>query len=138
MAPEGKSVIVMRFESPWELWKDIDPLEYKNEKEQIEKEAKLILEKHYPGICAFIEVCDVATPVTDVNYTGVWQGSYEGFLPSSKNLMDNLKPTLPGLKNFYMAGQWLSPGGGLPPAGQTGKWAVQYICREEKTRFKTN
>ena len=138
MAPEGKSVIVMRFESPWELWKDIDPLEYKNEKEQIEKEAKLILEKHYPGIRAFIEVCDVATPVTDVNYTGVWKGSYEGFLPSSKNLMDNLKPTLPGLKNFYMAGQWLSPGGGLPPAGQTGKWAVQYICREEKTRFKTN
>ena len=24
MAPEGKSVIVIRFESPWELWKDID------------------------------------------------------------------------------------------------------------------
>src|SRR5664280_556855 len=110
----------------------------KIEKEQIEKESMFILENHYPGIRAFIEVCDVATPVTDVNYTGVWKGSYEGFLPSSKNLMDNLKPTLPGLKNFYMAGQWLSPGGGLPPAGQTGKWAVQYICREEKTRFKTN
>jgi len=137
MAPEGKSVIVMRFESPWELWKDIDPLEYKNEKEQIEKESKVILEKHYPGISAFIEVCDVATPVTDVNYTGVWKGAYEGFLPSSKNLMDNLKPTLPDLKNFYMAGQWLSPGGGLPPAGQTGKWAIQFICKKEKIIFKT-
>jgi len=137
MAPEGKSVIIMRFESPWELWKDIDASDYKKEKEHIEKDSREILEKHYPGISANIEVCDVATPVTDVNYTGVWKGSYEGFLPSSKNLMDNISPVIPGLKKFYMAGQWLFPGGGLPPAGQSGKWAIQYICKEERTGFKT-
>jgi phytoene dehydrogenase-like protein len=137
MAPEGKSVIVMRYESPWELWKDIGAAEYKEEKEQIEKDAKAILEKRYPGISANIEVCDVATPVTDVNYTGVWKGSYEGFLPSSKNLMDNISPVIPGLKKFYMAGQWLFPGGGLPPAGQSGKWAIQYICKEERMGFMT-
>jgi phytoene dehydrogenase-like protein len=137
MAPEGKSVIVIRFESPWELWKDIDTGAYKDEKKKIEKDAKNILEKRYPGISADIEVCDVATPVTDVYYTGVWKGSYEGFLPSSKNLMDNLNPAIPGLKKFYMAGQWLFPGGGLPPAGQSGKWAIQYICKEERKVFKT-
>jgi phytoene dehydrogenase-like protein len=137
MAPDGKSVIVIRFESPWELWKDMDPSEYKTEKEQIERDSKAILEKRYPGISASIEVCDVATPVTDVNYTGVWKGSYEGFLPSSKNLMDNISPLIPGLKKFYMSGQWLFPGGGLPPAGQSGKWAIQYICKEEKIRFNT-
>lgn len=137
MAPEGKSVIVMRFDSPWELWKDIDTVEYKKEKEKIEEDAKAILEKRYPGISANIEVCDVATPVTDVKYTGVWKGSYEGFMPSSKNLLDNLNPTIPGLKKFYMAGQWLFPGGGLPPAGQSGKWAIQYICKEEGIDFKT-
>lgn len=136
MAPEGKSVIVMRFDSPWELWTDINTTEYKKEKEQIEKDARTILEKRYPGISSNIEVCDVATPVTDVNYTGVWKGSYEGFMPSSKNLMHNLDSTLPGLKKFYMAGQWLSPGGGLPPAGQTGKWAIQFICKEERIDFK--
>jgi phytoene dehydrogenase-like protein len=48
MAPEGKSVIVMRYESPWELWKDMAAPEYKKEKEQIEKDAKAILEKRYP------------------------------------------------------------------------------------------
>ena len=136
MAPEGKSVIVMRFDSPWELWKDIDPGEYKNEKELIEKDAKTILDKRYPGITANIEVCDVATPLTDVDYTGVWKGSYEGFMPTSKNLMNNLNPVIPGLKKFYMAGQWLFPGGGLPPAGQSGKWAIQYICKEERINFK--
>jgi phytoene dehydrogenase-like protein len=136
MAPEGKSVIVIRFESPWDLWKEMDKADYKNEKEQIEKDARTLLEKRYPGISAQIEVCDVATPVTDVKYTGVWKGSYEGFMPSSKNMMANLNPVLPGLKKFYMAGQWLFPGGGLPPAGQSGKWAIQNICKEEKLRFR--
>lgn len=137
MAPEGKSVMVMRFESPWDLWKEMDKDEYSKEKERIEQDARAILEKRYPGIAESIEICNVATPVTDVNYTGVWKGSYEGFMPSSKNLMDNISPVIPGLKKFYMAGQWLFPGGGLPPAGQSGKWAIQYICKEEKIRFKT-
>jgi phytoene dehydrogenase-like protein len=137
MAPEGNTVIVIRFESPWENWKDISEEEYIIEKQNIEKDSRMLLEKHYPRVSSFVEVVDVATPVTDVNYTGVWKGSYEGFMPSSKNLMNNLNPALPGLKKFYMAGQWLFPGGGLPPAGQSGKWAIQYICRDEKIKFKT-
>ena len=136
MAPPGKTVIVIRFESPWELWKDLEGEEYRKEKQLIEKDARLLIEKHFPGITGNIEVVDVATPKTDVRYTGVWKGSYEGFMPSSKNLMSSLKPTLPGLNGFYMAGQWLSPGGGLPPAGQTGKWAIQLICKKEKQNFK--
>ena len=136
MAPEGKTVLVMRFDSPWDLWKEIGDEEYKGEKEKIKKDACAILEKYYPGISSDIETIDVATPVTDVKYTGVWKGAYEGFMPSSKNLMDNLNPFIPGLKRFYMAGQWLFPGGGLPPAGQSGKWAVQYICRDEKIKFR--
>jgi len=137
MAPEGKSVIVMRFESPWEIWKAMTKEEYAAEKVKIREDSTMYLEKHYPGISASVEEVDVATPLTDVEYTGVWKGSYEGFLPSSRNLMDNIPPKLPGLKKFYMAGQWLFPGGGLPPAGQSGKWAIQYICKEEKKKFRT-
>lgn len=138
MAPKGKTALVIRFESPWDIWKDLNNEAYKAEKKQIEKDCRALLEKRYPGISPKIEVIDVATPKTDVKYTGVWKGSYEGFLPSGKNLMDNLKPWLPGLRKFYMAGQWLFPGGGLPPAGQSGKWALQYICKEEKIDFKNS
>jgi phytoene dehydrogenase-like protein len=138
MAPKGKTVIVIRFDSPWNQWKDITDEEYRIEKKQIEKDAGNLLEKHFPGILAKVEVVDVATPITDVNHTGVWKGSYEGFTPSSKNLLVNLSPTLPRLKKFYMAGQWLFPGGGLPPSAQSGKWAIQYICKDEKIRFKSN
>lgn len=137
MSPEGKSVIVIRFDSPWELWEDMNDIDYASEKEKIRKDALCLLEERYPGIKESVEVIDVATPLTDVRYTGVWKGAYEGFMPSSKNLMKNLNMTLPGLKKFYMAGQWLFPGGGLPPAGQSGKWAIQYIASDEGQIFKS-
>ena len=113
----------------------MDTKEYKAEKIQIAKDATAYLEKEYPGISEYIEVTDVATPKTDVRYTGVKDGAYEGFMPSKENMMKSLKMQLPGLQKFYMAGQWLFPGGGLPPSAQTGKWAVQLICKKEKQRF---
>jgi phytoene dehydrogenase-like protein len=138
MAPEGKTTIVMRYESPWYLWENLEGDDYKIEKTQIEKDAILCLETEYPGISEFIEVVDVATPKTDVRYTGVKDGAYEGFMPAKENMMKTLDMTLPRLQNFYMAGQWLFPGGGLPPSAQTGKWVVQLICKKEKLRFITN
>jgi phytoene dehydrogenase-like protein len=137
MAPEGKTTIVMRFESPWNLWKDLEGDAYRAEKKQIEADATAILERVYPGIGAYIEVTDVATPRTGVRYTGVKEGAYEGFMPTRENMMKGLKMQLPGLKNFYMAGQWLFPGGGLPPAAQSGKWAVQLICKKRKEVFRS-
>jgi len=138
MAPEGKTSIVMRFESPWEIWENLEGDDYKNEKLQIEQGAISLLEMELPGISEFIEVVDVATPKTGVRYTGVKEGAYEGFLPSKENMMKTLDMTLPKLNNFYMAGQWLFPGGGLPPSAQTGKWVVQLICKKEKQTFVTS
>jgi phytoene dehydrogenase-like protein len=138
MAPEGKTTIVLRYDSPWKLWEKMEAKEYKDEKLQIQKDATVFLEKEYPGISAFIDIIDVATPKTDVKFTGVKDGAYEGFMPSKTNMMKSLKMQLPKLQNFYMAGQWLFPGGGLPPSAQTGKWAVQLICKKEKKEFICN
>jgi phytoene dehydrogenase-like protein len=135
MAPEGKSSIIIRFESPWEIWENLTPEEYQQEKKEIEKEAIIMLEENYQGSASFIEVCDIATPRTTVRYTGAWRGSYEGFRPSSKNITQQLSLTLPGIDHFYMTGQWLFPGGGIPPSVQSGKWAIQMICKKEKQKF---
>jgi phytoene dehydrogenase-like protein len=136
MAPEGKTTLVLRYESPWRYWQNLEGDHYKDEKKQIEKDAIACLETIYTGISKHIEVVDVATPITDVRYTGVKDGAYEGFVPSKNNMMKSLKMYLPKLQNFYMAGQWLFPGGGLPPSAQTGKWVVQIICKKEKKQFK--
>jgi phytoene dehydrogenase-like protein len=135
MAPAGKTTIVMRFDSPWELWKDLEGEAYREEKNKILADALQLLEQHFPGISASVEATDVATPKTCVRYTGVREGAYEGFMPTRDNMMTPLKMQLPGLKNFYMAGQWLFPGGGLPPSAQSGKWAVMLICKTRRQVF---
>jgi phytoene dehydrogenase-like protein len=78
MAPEGKTTIVLRYETPWKLWENLEGEDYKNEKKQIEKDAIGCLKTIYPGISEYIEVIDVATPRTDVRITGVRDGAYEG------------------------------------------------------------
>jgi phytoene dehydrogenase-like protein len=44
--------------------------------------------------------------------------------------------TLPGLDNFYMAGQWVHPGGGVPTAAMSARQAVQMICQRDNKRFE--
>lgn len=42
---------------------------------------------------------------------------------------------LPGLTGFSMAGQWVGMGG-LIRAASTGRFAVQYLCRELGLEFR--
>jgi phytoene dehydrogenase-like protein len=48
-----------------------------------------------------------------------------------------MKKTLPGLDNFYMAGQWVNPGGGMPTAAMSGNHTIQFICKKDKKKFVT-
>lgn len=136
LAPQGKTSLVMRFDSAWENWENLSHEEYERVKEQCKVKGIEILETHYPGIREKIEVVDVATPRTTVKFTGVWKGAYEGFLPTGNMIKKQLQNTLPDLKSFYMAGQWMFPGGGIPPAAQSGKWVMQEICHENKMKFR--
>jgi phytoene dehydrogenase-like protein len=133
MAPEGKTTIVIKFESPYEIWEHLEHNPYEKEKERIKEDAIILLEKTYPGIKDFIEVVDVATPLTDIKYTGVYRAAYEGFRPTKSNMNKILNPIIKGLDNFILAGQWLFPGGGLPPSALSGKWAIEVFYKKEKS-----
>ena len=83
-------------------------------------------------------MCDVATPITWERYTGNWRASFEGWLTTTKTFGMRMGKTLPGLKNFYMAGQWVEPGGGVPSAAISGRNVIQIICKQDKKPFATN
>jgi phytoene dehydrogenase-like protein len=136
ITPAGKCVMKMLFDSPMEVWENLNKEKYKREKEQIAADACEKLALLYPDVKGHLEVVDVATPLTDIKYTGVWKGAYEGFMPTSKNMTKSLKHTVRGLDNFYLTGQWLFPGGGLPPSAQSGKWLFQWITKKDKKKFK--
>ncbi|MDX2191261.1 MAG: NAD(P)/FAD-dependent oxidoreductase [Bacteroidota bacterium] len=137
LAPDGKSSVIIRFDTNWETWEKVAPNQYHNEKELILKDAIDLLESHYPGIEAKIEVTDVSTPITENRITGVWKGSFEGFIPVGNVITSSIPMQLPHLKNFYMCGQWIYPGGGIPPSTQSGRWVIQTLCKHLKLPFAT-
>jgi phytoene dehydrogenase-like protein len=139
LAEKGKTCISAMFgTSNYEYWQNLrtnDSEKYKEEKSRIAEEVIEALERRFGGIKENVEVYDVATPATLNRYTNNWKGSIEGWLPTPKALVLRMKKDLPGLRNFYMIGQWVEPGGGLPPALMSGRNVAQIICKNDNKRF---
>ncbi len=140
LAPKDKTLVRVWFKSDYDYWKELhrDPERYKAEKERIADQVTALLEVRFPGLAAAVEMRDVATPMTWERYTGNWRGSFEGWLISTKTLRMRMRKTLPGLRDFYMAGQWVEPGGSLPTAALSGRNVTQMICKKDRKRFVTS
>ena len=71
-------------------------------------------------------------------YTGNWLGSTCGWLMTKETmpmLIKGVPKTLPGLGNFYMAGQWVEPGGTVSLAAASARNVLQLICAQDKKTF---
>ena len=136
LCPPGKTIMTIRLFSRYEYWanlRDHEPKAYEQAKAALLDQFIQILEHRFPGLAARVEFVDLATPATFARFTGNWQGSFQGWLPTPRILGYRFPRTLPGLKNFYMAGQWVEPGGGLPSAALSGRYVAQLLCgRDEK------
>lgn len=133
LCPKGTTMMTVRLPTQFQFWMDLkkdDPRGYRAAKKNILRKIVDILDKRYPGLAENIERFDVATPATYVRYTGNWRGSYEGWLPTPRVVGRRVRYTLPGLKNFYMAGHWVVPGGGLPSAALSGREVAQLVCAQ--------
>jgi phytoene dehydrogenase-like protein len=142
MAPEGRTALTLMFETDYEYWKKLseDRMEYEQKKDEIASIVIDLLDQRFPGISSQVEMIDVATPMTFERYTGNWKGSFEGWLITPENsnvIMKPMSQTLPGLRNFYMCGQWVEPGGGLPTGVMSGRRLIKAICKEDGKRFRT-
>ncbi len=161
-APKGKSVLYIAYLSRESDWLTLDhqntpdldtstsnnkvkrrrTVAYRLAKKQVGQYITNYLEQHYPDLSNHIEYIDIATPLTSRRYTGNQKGSIFAWNPFCDEIEALEKynsrhgPTLPKLKNFYMAGQW-SVTGGVTRAAATGRHAVQYICKDAKQPFKT-
>lgn len=140
LAPPGKSVInVLLITYKYDYWESLrerDREQYKKEKDEVAEKVIKILDKKLSGLKDSVEVIDVATPATFKRYTNNWNGSIQGWMPPADFLaVKSVGKELPGLKNFYMIGQWVTPGGGLPPALLDGRNVAQIICKKDKITF---
>jgi phytoene dehydrogenase-like protein len=142
LAPIGKTSLVVMIPSSYEYWKELaqDRVAYDEKKDQVARTVVELLDQRFPGISQQVEMVDVATPLTFERYTGNWKGSFEGWLITPQNSFTMMRPmrqTLPGLQDFYMCGQWVQPGGGLPTGVMTSRRLVQALCKQDGKRFQT-
>ena len=139
LAPEGRTACVVIFKADYDWWKELHarPADYAAAKARVAEEVVAGLEERFPGIKGQVEMTDVATPVTWERYTGNWRGSFEGWLMTRRNAMRKVPKTLPGLANFWMCGQWVEPGGGLPPAALSARGVIERLCRATGRKFTT-
>lgn len=141
LAPVGKGVVKVVMDTSYAYWKGIskDRERYESEKEKVASVVIDELNKFIPGIKDQVEIVDVATPLTFERYTGNWQGMQAW--PLGPNLVEatagGFTRTLPGLKNFYMAGQWADASVGLAAAAASGRRLIQMLCEKDGKQFMT-
>jgi len=139
LMPQGKTALAVMLYADYDWWKQMskDPLTYEQEKERIAQEVKALAEAYHPEIQGKIEVIDVATPLTYAKYCNAWRGAWMAWASTPKGKVRYLSGKLPGLENFYLAGQWTFLPGGLPTAVLSGRWVIQRICKLAGQKFVT-
>ena len=138
-APPGKTALTCFLPTyDYDYWVQLrqrDMERYRAEKARLAELVVDILEHRHPRLRMGIEVTDVSTPATVIRLTGNWCGSMEGWLPTPQVGLRPLPNRLPGLGNFYMAGQWVMPGGGLPGGLMSARAAIRDLCADDGVHF---
>ena len=141
LAAKGKTCIrVILNTDNYQYWNDLrknNKQEYNQEKARIAKEIIEILDQRFGDIINNIDVIDVATPATFKRYTNNWKGGTQGWEWTPRLIPEFIKKELPGLENFYLIGQWVEVGGGVPTVAMSGRTVIQIICKRDKKPFVT-
>jgi phytoene desaturase len=130
-------LLQVEIETNFDYWFNLqseDRASYDREKERVAREFLSRVERFYPGLSSQVEVVDIATPYTTWRYTLNRKGAWGAWLMTSDIIKQRIERKLPGLKNFYLAGQWVMCGG-VPPSLFSGRHAIQLMCHDEKKRF---
>jgi phytoene dehydrogenase-like protein len=117
----------------WDALRKESEHAYQSEKKRVGDLLLSELQQVYPETAGKAHVIDVATPLTFNRYCNAYKGAYMSFVSAAGAASGNHKGVIDGVDRLYLAGQWVFPGGGLPPALLAGKFAVQRICRQEKS-----
>ncbi len=133
-APPGHTIVQAMLPTEYDYWATRNS-DYHTAKQQLSERTLAAIERYLPGTRETVRMVDVATPLTYWGMARSWRGAYEGWKPSAEALFSHVEKRLEGLDGFFMAGQWVEPGGGIPVAIMSGRQSVQLICAEESSPF---
>lgn len=134
-APIGKTVLqvnVPQFDKEYLHWKGLTKEEYTSQKKEAVKAIEERLLMQFPKLKGHMEILDCWTPITYERYCNAYHGAYMGFITKKGVKSFRVKGIMKGVKNLYIASQWIMAPGGLPVAVTAGKFAVWRIARKDK------
>ncbi len=128
-SPPGKSTVSIMFLCGYQYWKKFEDDyrrarkdDYNAEKERMaEILVKRTEEALIPGLSNMLEEYEVATPLTNIRYTGNPEGAIYGYEQSTANSFLNRLDNRTPVRNLYLASSWGTPGGGICGALRSGQ-----------------
>lgn len=137
-APEGCTPVTCPIiGDSYDYWKTCkENGTYQAEKQKLAEAFIEILAEKYPQTAGKVAVWDVATPLTYERYLHSYKGSWMTSMGKGRPARYPSKPE--SIQHLYFAGQRLSSPGGLPVALDSGRKAVQYLCRDTNMVFQGN
>lgn len=137
-APAGKVVLqvnVPQFDREYFYWKELTKEAYERRKREVVKAIEERLFMQFPKLRGHMEFLDCWTPMTYERYCHAYHGAYMGFITKKGVKSFRVKGAVKGVKNLYIASQWIMAPGGLPVAVTAGKFAVWRIRHSAKSLF---
>jgi len=119
-SPAGKNTLTLMKLQGYDHWKPYEAAYRKGDKAAYRKEkermAELLIRQAekvlLPGLSQAIEVKEIATPLTNVRYTGNYRGAINGWDQTVDNSNPRRLPHATPVRNLYLSGAWTAPGGG--------------------------
>lgn len=137
LSPEGTTTFILhlRIEDVeyWYKLRENDRTHYREEKERVAAFALKHLKERFGDF--EVDVLDVASPATYHRYSNAHKASYQGWAPTPKMIGKGLDMKVKGLSNFYLAGQWVFPAGGITGVIRVGRHLAQLVCHEDRRPF---
>lgn len=119
-SPKGKNTLNIIVTQGYDYWKKFETDYFYGNKDAYNKEkmrlAGILIDKvekkFLPGLRQAIEVVEVATPLTNLRFTGHPRGAIYGFDQTVDNSGQRRFPQKTPIKNLYLSGAWTFPGHG--------------------------
>lgn len=135
-SPENCTTITcLLLGASYDFWKEAkQDGTYKQKKQELESLFISALEEVIPNLSQNIEVTDVATPLTYERYCSSFEGSWMSVWNEKKD-PKNYPVKSKSVKGLYFASQRTMIPGGLPIAVCAGRYAAQFLCKDNGITF---
>ena len=130
--PANKRVIqcnVLLNNGTFAYWNSLSKGAYEEEKRALAESLRQRIESCFPVLKERLVLLNTYSPLTFARWCHAYQGAYMSFNARKGYKSLYVKSTVSGLRNLFLASQWIQTGGGLPIAAASGKFAVQELMK---------